>query len=322
MNSEKKLIVGSRNSRMALAQTNEFIEAFLKENSDFNRENIQIKPIITSGDINQKDRLDLIGGKGLFVKEIEQMLLDKEIDAAVHSMKDMPTILTPGLKITAWLSRGDEREVLIGDQNQTIMQLKPNSVIGTSSIRRRSQVLNLRSDLCIKLIRGNVDTRIQKLDQGQYNALILGYGGIKRLGLENRATQVFSTSEILPPACQASIGVQTLDGDSELINLISNTNHKSSSIIGTAERKVLEILQVNCNSPIGVFAFIDNKNFFTIKAELFSHNGLEKYVAKASGKLEESINLANKVGNIIIDEVGLGFIKELDNLKNDFNYSP
>ena len=163
MSKEKKLIVGSRNSRMALAQTNEFIDAFLIENTDFNRENIEIRPVTTSGDINQKDRLDLIGGKGLFVKEIEQMLLDREIDVAVHSMKDMPTIMTAGLKVAAWLQRGDAREVLISNQNQTLADLTKNSIIGTSSIRRRSQVLNIRTDLCIKLIRGNVDTRIQNL---------------------------------------------------------------------------------------------------------------------------------------------------------------
>ena len=134
MSKEKKLIVGSRNSRMALAQTNEFIDAFLIENTDFNRENIEIRPVTTSGDINQKDRLDLIGGKGLFVKEIEQMLLDREIDVAVHSMKDMPTIMTTGLKVAAWLQRGDEREVLISNQNQTLAELQKNSIIGRSVI--------------------------------------------------------------------------------------------------------------------------------------------------------------------------------------------
>jgi hydroxymethylbilane synthase len=322
MNKEKKLIVGSRSSRMALAQTNEFIDAFLIENSDFNRENIEIKPVTTSGDVNQKDRLDLIGGKGLFVKEIEQMLLNKEIDVAVHSMKDMPTMMTPGLKVAAWLPRGDEREVLISDKKSNLLELEPGSIIGTSSIRRRSQVLNLRSDLHIKLIRGNVDTRINKLDQGQYAALILGYGGIKRLGLENRASQIFSTDEILPPACQATIGIQTLDEDSELINLVTKTNHEYSSVVGLAERKVLEILEANCNSPIGVFACIQNENFFKIRAELFSHDGTEKYEAESYGKIKDSIDLANEVGTVIVNKVGLDYIKELDNLKNDFNYSP
>ena len=200
MNKEKKLIVGSRNSRMALAQTNEFIDAFLIENTDFIRENIEIKPVITSGDVNQKDRLDLIGGKGLFVKEIEQMLIDREIDVAVHSMKDMPTIMTKGLKVSAWLKRGDVREVLISNKKHQLLDLTKKSIIGTSSIRRRSQVLNTRTDLCIKLIRGNVDTRIKKFSSGQYDALILGYGGIKRLNLENRVSQIFSTDEIFANA--------------------------------------------------------------------------------------------------------------------------
>ena len=322
MNKEKKLIVGSRNSRMALAQTNEFIDAFLIENTDFTRESTEIKPVTTSGDINQKDRLDLIGGKGLFVKEIEHKLINKEIDVAVHSMKDMPTIMTSGLKIIAWLPRGDEREILINRQNKTLLQLLPNAIVGTSSIRRRSQVLSLRQDLCIKLIRGNVDTRIHKLEQGEYDALILGYGGIKRLDLENKVTQVFSVKEILPPACQASIGIQTLDEDSEIIKLISKVNNNKSSRIGLAERKVLETLEVNCNSPIGVLANIDNKNNFNMRVELYSHDGQEKYVAEANGKPKDSIQLAKEVGNTIIDKVGIDYIKKLDVLKNDFNYTP
>jgi hydroxymethylbilane synthase len=322
MSKEKKLIVGSRNSRMALAQTNEFIDVFLTENSDFKRENIEIRSVTTSGDINQKDRLDLIGGKGLFVKEIEQMLLDRQIDVAVHSMKDMPTIMTSGLKVSAWLKRGDEREVLISNKNHQLVELKKNSIVGTSSVRRRSQVLNTRTDLCIKLIRGNVDTRIKKFDNGQYDALILGYGGIKRLNLESRISQIFSIEEILPPACQATIGVQTLDEDSDLINLIKKTNDKNSSIIGLAERKVLATLQANCNSPVGVLASINKKKEFNIKVELFSHNGKEKYFAEVYGSVEDANKLAKDAGNIIIDKVGYNYIKKLDILKDDFNYSP
>jgi len=317
----RKLIVGSRNSRMAIAQTNEFIEAFLIKNPGFLREDIKIKTIKTSGDINQKDRLDLIGGKGLFVKEIEQMLSNKEIDVAVHSMKDMPTKMTAGLKIAAWLPRGNHLEALVNNSNKKIMELKTNSIIGTSSIRRRSQILNLRSDLCIKLVRGNVDTRVNKLNQGEYDALILGYGGLKRLDLESSISQIFTTDEILPPACQASIGIQTVDEDNEIINMISNTNHKNASIVGNLERNVLEVLQANCNSPVGVFASINHKKI-NLKVELFSHDGKEKYIAEGSANIDEHRELATKVGNKIIDQVGIEFIKELDILKDDFNYTP
>ena len=317
----RKLIVGSRNSRMAIAQTNEFIEAFLIKNPGFLREDIKIKTIKTSGDINQKDRLDLIGGKGLFVKEIEQMLSNKEIDVAVHSMKDMPTKMTAGLKIAAWLPRGNHLEALVNNSNKKIMELKTNSIIGTSSIRRRSQILNLRSDLCIKLVRGNVDTRLNKLNQGKYDALILGYGGLKRLDLESSVSQIFTINEILPPACQASIGVQTINENNEIINMISNTNHKNASIVGNLERNVLEVLQANCNSPVGVFASINHKKI-NLKVELFSHDGKEKYIAEGSANIDEHKELATKVGNMIIDQVGIEFIKELDILKDDFNYTP
>jgi len=191
MTTHKKLIVGSRSSRMALAQTNQFIAVFLEKNQDFKAADIEIRPITTTGDIKQKERLDLIGGKGLFVKEIEELLLNKEIHVAVHSMKDMPTIMTPGLKIAAWLKRGDVREALVSVNKKSILELAANITIGTSSIRRRAQVLSQRRDLSIKLIRGNVDTRIKKLDRGEYDALILGYGGLLRLGLEARVAKIF-----------------------------------------------------------------------------------------------------------------------------------
>ena len=317
----KKLIVGSRKSRMAITQANEFINKFLVSNPHFKRENIEIKTITTSGDINQIDRLDLIGGKGLFIREIEQMLLRGEIDVAVHSMKDMPTLMTAGTKISAWLLRGDHHEALVNNQNKSIMELEPNTVIGTSSIRRRSQVLNLRRDLVIKLIRGNVDTRIDKLNRKEYDALILGYGGIKRLNFDDKVTQIFSVNEILPPACQASIGIQTLEEDNELISLINKTNHKDTSIVGITERKVLETLGANCNSPIGVYASIKN-NEISLKIELFSHDGKEKFHAEDSSIVSDHQNLAIKVGGMIIEQVGINYIKELDYLKDDFNYTP
>ena len=136
--------------------------------------------------------------------------------------------MTSGTKISAWLQRGDHHEVLINNQFKSIMELEPNSIIGTSSIRRRSQVLNLRSDLAIKLIRGNVDTRIDKLNRNEYDALILGQGGIKRLNFQDKVAQVFSINEILPPACQASIGIQTLDEDNELTNKIKKSDAQPS----------------------------------------------------------------------------------------------
>jgi hydroxymethylbilane synthase len=181
--------------------------------------------------------------------------------------------------------------------------------------------LSLRSDLCIKLVRGNVDTRLNKLNQGEYDAMILGYGGLKRLDLESSISQIFTTDEILPPACQASIGVQTINENNEIINMISNTNHKNASIVGNLERNVLEVLQANCNSPIGVFASINHKKI-NLKVELFSHDGKEKYIAEGSANIDEHKELAAKVGNMIIDQVGIEFIKELDILKDDFNYTP
>ena len=166
MSKEKKLIVGSRNSRMALAQTNEFIDAFLIENTDFNRENIKIKVIKTTGDKIQDRPLSEVGGKGLFTKEIEEAMLDNNIDIAVHSMKDMPVICPEGLIISCYLPREDVRDSFISTKYKSISELPNGATVGTSSLRRRAQLLNKRPDLKIVEFRGNVQTRLRKLNEG------------------------------------------------------------------------------------------------------------------------------------------------------------
>ena len=204
----KKIIIGSRGSKLALIYAERACSKILETSSDFEIEEVVIKKIKTSGDINQKDRLSDVGGKGLFLKQIENELLEDKIDIAVHALKDMPSEETDGLLTNCFLERCDPREVLISKNNILFSKLSSNSVVGTSSFRREFQLKKIRKDLTYKLIRGNVDTRIKKLDENLYDAIILSYAGIKSLGLEDKISQTFSISEIIPSAGQAVVALQ------------------------------------------------------------------------------------------------------------------
>jgi hydroxymethylbilane synthase len=195
----KKIVIGSRGSKLALiyAQTakNKIIQ-----NTDLNDEDIIIKEITTKGDQVQDKRLSEVGGKGLFSTNIENELQDKKIDIAVHALKDMPATETNGLRTNTFLERNDPREILITKDKKKLKDLHPEAIIGTSSYRREFQIKQIRSDLSCKLIRGNVDTRIKKLNDGLYDAIILSYAGIKSLLIEDKITEIFSTQEIIPSA--------------------------------------------------------------------------------------------------------------------------
>jgi len=211
----KKIIIGSRGSKLALI----YAERAKAKILEFFPE-VEIKKITTTGDINQRDRLSEIGGKGLFSKQIENELLNEKIDIAVHALKDMPSDETEDLLINCFLKRNDPREVLISNSNNLIKDLKPNSIVGTSSFRREFQLKKIRSDLNYKLIRGNVDTRIKKLNEKLYDAIILSYAGIHSLKLDKNISQIFSTKEIIPSAGQGVVALQCRENDKVLINLL------------------------------------------------------------------------------------------------------
>ena len=245
-----KFIVGSRGSKLALIYT-EKVMKFLKNVSSTD---IEIKKIVTSGDENQKDRLTNIGGKGLFSKKIETELINHKIDIAVHALKDMPSIETEGLITNFYLKRNSPNEIFISNNNIKFQDLKPNSTIGTSSYRREYQLQSIRSDLNYKLIRGNVDTRINKLENGDYDAILLSKAGIEALGLTNKITQEFDTEELIPCAGQGIIAIQCRENDQEIINILEKINDDQSRIIANAERKILKILEGDCDTAVGVYA--------------------------------------------------------------------
>ena len=288
----EKLIIGSRGSKLALKYAEIAKKAFLKE---FDIE-IEIKKIITDGDLVLDRRTSEIGGKGEFIKNIEKELINKNIDVAVHSLKDVPSFKTKGLRIECFLKRNDPQEVLINKEKLTLNKIKKNSVIGTSSLRREFQLKHLRPDLNFKLIRGNIDTRIKKLDEDQYDSIILAKAGLLSLSIENRISEVFECEKIVPPAGQGTIVIQSREDDDKLNNILSKINHFETSIEAKIERKILSVLEGDWNTAAGIYANVRGKNVKII-AELFSDDGNKKFSYKDECKIEEALKIAKKAGD-------------------------
>jgi len=292
-----KFIIGTRGSKLAQIYT-EKVTKFLKKVSSTH---IEIKKIVTSGDENQNDRLSNIGGKGLFSKKIETELINHKIDIAVHALKDMPTIETEGLITNFYLKRNSPNEIFISNNNIKFQDLKPNSIIGTSSYRREYQLQSIRSDLNYKLIRGNVDTRIKKLENGDYDGILLSKAGIEALGLDNKITQEFNTEELIPCAGQGIIAIQCRENDQEIINILEKINDNQSRIIANAERNVLKILEGDCDTAVGVYAKI-SKDIVNIKAELFSVDGKQRFYVDESENEKMINDLSIKIGEKLKSE--------------------
>ena len=292
-----KFIIGTRGSKLALIYTEKVINAL----KNVSPTQVETKKIVTSGDENQKDRLSNIGGKGLFSKKIETELINQSIDIAVHALKDMPSIETDGLLTNFYLKRNSPNEIFISNNNIKFQDLKPNSTIGTSSYRREYQLKSIRSDLNYKLIRGNVDTRIKKLEYGEYDAILLSKAGIEALGLSNKITHEFNTKELIPCAGQGIIAIQCRKNDQEIINVLEKINDEQSRIIANAERKILKILEGDCDTAIGVYAKID-QDFVNIKAELFSVDGKQRFFIDESEDKKMIQDLSAKIGEKLKSE--------------------
>ena len=297
----KKIIIGSRGSKLALVYAERAKAKFLNISSSFEIDDVLIKKITTKGDIIQDIRLSEAGGKGLFSKTIEDELVNGKIDIAVHALKDMPSHETKGLITNCFLERNDPREILISKNNKKIKDLPSNAIVGTSSFRREFQLKKIRQDLNYKLIRGNVDTRIKKLNDGLFDAIILSYAGVKSLNLENKISQTFSTSEIIPSAGQGVVALQCRDNDQNMIELLEKINHQPTHNCVLAERNVLKILDGDCETAVGAIAKINEENI-SLEAELFSLDGKERFYHKASKEIKFAFELGKEVGLILKKE--------------------
>ena len=292
---KKKIIIGSRGSKLALIYA-ERAKAEILTNQEV--ESVEIKSITTTGDTIKDMRVSEFGGKGAFCKKIEQELLNNNIDVAVHALKDMPTDETGGLITNSFLKRNDPREILISNSKKILKELKPNAIVGTSSYRREFQLKNIREDLKCKLIRGNVDTRIKKINDNLYDAIILSYAGIKSLGLEEKISQTFSTSEIIPSAGQGVVALQCRKDDQQIIEILDKINHQSTHDCIKAERNVLKVLEGDCETAIGAFAKVDNDKIH-LEAELFSLDGKQRFYLKLSNDLKFASELGLEVGEAL-----------------------
>ena len=292
---KKKIIIGSRGSKLAMIYAEKAREKVLNFAKDFGVEEVIIKDIVTKGDQVQEKRISEVGGKGLFSKTIEDELLDSQIDIAVHALKDMPSEETKGLLANCFLERNDPREILISKHNKHLQDLAPNAIVGTSSFRREFQIKKIRKDIECKLIRGNVDTRIKKLNENLYDAIVLSYAGINSLGLNQEISQTFSTTEIIPCAGQGVIALQCRNNDEDVIQLLKKVNHKLTSSSITAERNVLKVLEGDCETAVGVFANIDG-NRINLEAELFSLDGSKRFYLKSSKNINKASELGIEMG--------------------------
>tara|TARA_Y100000816_G_scaffold36935_1_gene23483 strand:+ start:299 stop:1216 length:918 start_codon:yes stop_codon:yes gene_type:complete len=290
----RNIVIGSRGSELALLYAKKAKDSIIK-NTDLSDDEILIKSITTDGDQVKDVRLSEFGGKGLFSSNIEKELQNRKIDIAVHALKDLPAIETKGLMTNFFLERNDPREILISKNKKKLKELELDSIIGTSSYRREFQIKKIRPDLNCKIIRGNIDTRIKKLKEGKYDAIILSYAGIKYLQLENQISEIFTTEELIPSAGQGIIALQCREDDQKTISLLKKVNHTETFKRANAERNILKVLEGDCETAVGAHSIIDGNNII-VEAELFSLDGLKRFYEKRSEKIEKFKEIGNEIG--------------------------
>jgi len=289
------LRIGTRGSALARWQA-EFVRAELARRGTA----AELVIIRTSGDRDRESSLRLIGGKGVFTKELEDALLDRRIDLAVHSMKDMPTGLPAGLQIAAICQREDVRDALVSRNAVKLDQLPHGARIGTSSLRRQAQLRHYRRDLEMVDMRGNVDTRLAKLARGDYDAIVLAKAGLERLGRADQITQLLPPDLCMPAAGQGAIGIEIRDEDGEISAAVSQLNHPESQVAVQAERALLAGLESGCQVPIGVWCRMESGNL-TMDACVFSPDGAESVRESRTGSCENAIELGRAVAAALLD---------------------
>ena len=291
---KRKITIGSRGSKLALLYA-KYAKDKIFRNTELDEKDIIVESISTKGDQVQNTKLSEIGGKGLFSSNIEKELLDGNIDIAVHALKDMPSVETNGLRTRSFLERNDPREILVANGKKKLNQLNLNSIVGTSSYRREFQIKRIRPDINCKLIRGNVDTRIKKLRNGDYDAIILSYAGLKCLELDDEISEVFSINQLIPSGGQGIIALQCRDDDKEIISILDKINHKETYMRAFSERNILKVLEGDCETAIGAHSIIiDNK--IILEAELFSLDGSQRFYEKKIDHLDNFLQLGDEIG--------------------------
>ncbi|HZI85304.1 MAG TPA: hydroxymethylbilane synthase [Pyrinomonadaceae bacterium] len=299
---KKTLVIGSRGSKLALWQARWIQTLILRFYPQVQPE---IEIIKTSGDV-KTEPLSVIGGKGVFTKELEDALLTGRIDVAVHSLKDLPTNLPTELTISAICEREDARDALVLRDGQTlrsVSDLQPGAVVGTSSPRRLAQLKFLRRDLVCKELRGNVDTRVRKLDDRQYDGLVLAAAGLRRLGLDGRISALIRTEEMLPAVGQGALAVETRINDPSTIEIVSALNHAPTEVACLSERAFLRTLGGGCQLPIAAYA-VASQNQLNLEGLIADPGGQNVVRGKIAGSTSETEDLGSRLAEQLLKRGG------------------
>ncbi|MCR9212686.1 MAG: hydroxymethylbilane synthase [Proteobacteria bacterium] len=301
----KKYRIGTRGSPLALAQAEETRQRLIAAHTGaLTSEDLEIVTIKTTGDRITDRALSEAGGKGLFVKEIEEALMDGSIDFAVHSMKDMETTLPDGLVIDCFLPREDARDALISASGAGLSELPPGALVGTSSLRRQAQILNRRPDLKVGIFRGLVDTRLRKLAEGEADATLLAYAGLKRLGKEDVITQLLEPEDMLPAVAQGAIGIERREADKEVQALLDPINDSVTSAQVRCERAMLAILDGSCRTPIAGYAELLEETHLSFRASLLSPDGRIRLNGSGKGSINTPEELGKRIGEELREQAG------------------
>ncbi|SDL02918.1 hydroxymethylbilane synthase [Lacicoccus qingdaonensis] len=290
----RKFIVGSRRSGLAMTQSKQFI-ALLQE--QFPETEFEIKEIVTKGDRIVDVQLSKVGGKGLFVKEIEQALENEEIDMAIHSLKDVPSKLPDQFKIACIPDREDMRDAFLSNNKVLFKDLPAGSIVGTSSLRRAAQLKSIRDDITVNWVRGNIDTRIKKMESGEYDAILLAAAGLKRMGWgDSRVTEYFDAEEFIPAIAQGALGIEIRKDDHELDEMLQKVHSSDDALCTNAERTFLSRMDGSCQVPIGGYATLEDGELY-LTGLIMSEDGEEKYLVK------KSASDPYELGNLVADEM-------------------
>ena len=304
----KKITIGARGSKLSLAYAAKVKGLILESEPSLSSDEIEIQSIKTSGDIFHDKKLSEIGGKNLFCKEIEESLITKKIDIAVHSLKDMASEEIPSLNIAAYIERNDPRDVFVSLKHSNLKELK-DGIMGSSSRRRDLQLKLINKDVLVKNIRGNIDTRIQKLKDGLYDGIVLALAGVKTLKLEENIKHIFSVEEMLPAVGQGIIAAQCRKDEINTIKILKKINNEETMQCALAERSLLKTLGGDCDTAVGGLAVIEN-NELILSTQLFSDNGDQDFIYKVKGKREDGVSIGALAGTELLKKAGNSFKKK------------
>jgi hydroxymethylbilane synthase len=302
--------IATRGSPLALVQATEVRDRLAAAHHDLAAPGaIDIVTYRTTGDRQQTGSLSAIGGKGLFTKEIEDALLGGKAEIAVHSMKDVPTILPDGLVMAACLPREDPRDAFIAHTATGLADLPQGATVGTASLRRKAILLSARPDIRVDVLRGNVETRLNKIEAGEMAATFLAAAGLKRLGLIDRARAILSPDDMLQAVCQGAIGIECREDDAGTRSLLAAIDHEETAICIAAERAFLATLDGSCRTPIAGLATIEGDTL-SLRGLIVRPDGSETLAAQRDGSLEDPANLGRLVGEGLRNRAGPGFFDE------------